>query len=245
MDTLLTKKEKDELVVSTLWLVKQTAFSIFTKEIVKHPKWEDLHAEGIVGLVHAANKATHERLPTFPRFASFHIRKKLVTFWHKENLFLKLPRTKGELAGLIHRVGRDTQGHYYPADKIFQLLPEHNPDTIKQVLKVLLTGGYDINDQFIEDHYRDYIATQSAEDQYVEKETHLNLYEQLKTLPDDERDVLLVRYGFHTGQPESPIRTGKLLKMTQQQVLNLEKKALETLQQTETFDTENEGGSKC
>ena len=224
---------KEKLINSNLRLVVSNARRYMRQDL----NLLDLIQEGILGLIRATEKFDWRKGFKFSTYATFWIRQAIQRALESKERTIRIPnqvaqrerkvmRTERELAA---KLGRD------PTTEEIAEATELEPaqvEEIRELTRVVTSLDRPVGDEdgsslgeFVEDE-----RTGPSEEVALSLRDE-TLREAVHSLPDDERQVIQLRYGINGDEPTPLREASRRLEMKQNEVSELERRALDRLAQ--------------
>jgi RNA polymerase primary sigma factor len=199
----------------------------------------DLIDEGNIGLMTAVEKFEPDMGYHFISYAVWWIRQSIVKALCEKSRAVRLPlnrtnelmQIKKAQKTLMHENGREANSH--EIGKLTGL----EPDLVKNLLAisremVSLDSPMTNGDKGSQSTFGDFVEddSPSPEDRLMETSLKEDIKTVLGTLTDKERDVVELRFGLNGRSPMSLKEIGELYSLTKERIRQIEKKALEKLQ---------------
>lgn len=199
----------------------------------------DLIDEGNIGLMTAVEKFEPDMGYHFISYAVWWIRQSIVKALCEKSRAVRLPlnrtnelmQIKKAQKTLMHENGREANSQ--EIGKLTGL----EPDLVKTLLAisremVSLDSPMTNGDKGSQSTFGDFVEddSPSPEDRLMETSLKEDIKTVLGTLTDKERDVVELRFGLNGRSPMSLKEIGELYSLTKERIRQIEKKALEKLQ---------------
>jgi RNA polymerase primary sigma factor len=199
----------------------------------------DLIDEGNIGLMTAVEKFEPDMGYHFISYAVWWIRQSIVKALCEKSRAVRLPlnrtnelmQIKKAQKTLMHENGREANSQ--EIGKLTGL----EPDLVKNLLAisremVSLDSPMTNGDKGSQSTFGDFVEddSPSPEDRLMETSLKEDIKTVLGTLTDKERDVVELRFGLNGRSPMSLKEIGELYSLTKERIRQIEKKALEKLQ---------------
>ncbi|MGB8875637.1 MAG: sigma-70 family RNA polymerase sigma factor, partial [Solirubrobacteraceae bacterium] len=222
---------KSQLVNSNLRLVISNARKYQGHEL----PLLDLIQEGILGLIRATEKFDWRKGYKFSTYATFWIRQAIQRALDNRSRTIRIPVHLGQRERKIARVHRElaTRLGREPTDQEIAGAAEITPRELEEaraVSRVVTSLDRPVG----EDEETSFGALLASDERGTEEEVDIVLREDalqraLEQLPEQEREVVKLRYGVGGDEPTPLSETGRRLGISQDTVRRLERKALAEL----------------
>jgi RNA polymerase primary sigma factor len=229
---------KSQLVNSNLRLVISNARKYQGHEL----PLLDLIQEGILGLIRATEKFDWRKGYKFSTYATFWIRQAIQRALDNRSRTIRIPVHLGQRERKIARVHRElaTRLGREPTDQEIAEAAEITPQELKEaraVSRVVTSLDRPVG----EDEETSFGALLASDERGTEEEVDIVLREDalqraLEQLPEQEREVVKLRYGVGGDEPTPLSETGRRLGISQDTVRRLERKALAELAENRELD---------
>ncbi len=227
--------EIEKLIQENLRLVLKIANDFIGRGL----SWEDLVAEGNIGLMTAAEKFDPQNGAKFSTYSAWWIKQAIRQAIAEQSKTIRVPigtqvnfrRIAKAERKLVEKFGREPSDHELAHEAKLPLA------TIRRLRKSPNISISSLNDLVFEDdsaggEFIDSLTSEndaSPDAKMIEIEEIEQLFELLETLPEKERQVLRLRFGLDG----EPIRTldevGKIMNCTNERVRQIQNQALRTL----------------
>jgi RNA polymerase primary sigma factor len=229
---------KSQLVNSNLRLVISNARKYQGHEL----PLLDLIQEGILGLIRASEKFDWRKGYKFSTYATFWIRQAIQRALDNRSRTIRIPVHLGQRERKIARVHRElaTRLGREPTDEEIAEAAEITPqelDEARSASRVVTSLDRPVG----EDEETSFGALLASDERGPEEEVDIVLREDalrraLEQLPEQEREVVKLRYGVGGDEPTPLSETGRRLGISQDTVRRLERKALAELAENRELD---------
>nr|BAS01481.1 RNA-polymerase sigma factor [Lotharella vacuolata] len=240
-DTIIVGKCcKKILIKKSLKLI----VSISKKYLDKGLEFEDLIAEGLLGLMKGIKKYDYTKGRKFTTYAHWWIRQSISRAIDDQSKIIKIPVYVKEILSKIKKIKASyyEKHNKYPSIKQLSSISGINEDRIQKVLEscndiVSLDTTLNSNDKndFLRDSIED-ISTVDTFDYAIEKNLKNDIEKALMTLSDRESAVIRLRYGLDDGKERTLEEIGEFLNVTRERIRQIETKALNKLRSKELED---------
>lgn len=226
------KAARDRMIESNLRLVVKIAKRYINRGL----PFLDLIEEGNVGLIKAVGKFKLSKECRFSTYATWWIRQSIERALVNQSRTIRLPVHVSDDVNKMFRVTRELVNKMNREPSGKEIAAEMGVDVAYvRRLMVLLKKTYSIerpmgenNDYFLLDTIED-TSNVSVADLFE----NLNKYELvtkwLETLPDNERNILTLRFGLDDNEPQTLDTIGHIYGVTRERIRQIEVKALEKL----------------
>ena len=234
------KNAKNILIEKNIGLV----ISIVNRFLGKGLSFDDLVQEGILGLMKAVDKFDETKGFCFSTYASWWIqqsmrraiKKQTKTVYIPEHLFSKYNSLQKKIAQLEKKLGRKPS--------IEEIAKETNL-TVQKIneLNVSLSNVISINKKIgdsEETELEEFLSYDhlTPEEQVIENEKSVLIYQLLSDcgLSEQEKEIILWRYGFIDGELKSLSEISQYMGVTSQRISRIEIKALTKLRNSKKIE---------
>ncbi len=226
------KAARDKMIESNLRLVVKIAKRYINRGL----PFLDLIEEGNVGLIKAVGKFKLSKECRFSTYATWWIRQSIERALVNQSRTIRLPVHVSDDVNKMFRVTRELVNKMNREPSSKEIAAEMGVDiAYVRRLMVLLKKTYSIERPMGENN--DYFLLDTIEDtsnvSVAELFENLNKYEMvskwLETLPDNERNILTLRFGLDDNEPQTLDTIGHIYGVTRERIRQIEVKALEKL----------------
>lgn len=226
--------EKQKLILSNLRLVVYIAkkYSNCGLPLI------DLIQEGNIGLIKAVDRYDYKKEIKFSTFATFWIKQAILRAINNDSRIIHLPVNISERViaykktfdSLVQNLG------YYPSEEeLSQIMNisineiRENNSYLNEITSLDAPIGEE-EDGILSDLIED-INFKNPESDYIKQAWHDELINVINTLPKQESEVIIMRFGLNGNQAKSLEEIGKIYGVTKQRIRQLEISALKKLRQ--------------
>ncbi len=226
------KAARDKMIESNLRLVVKIAKRYINRGL----PFLDLIEEGNVGLIKAVGKFKLSKECRFSTYATWWIRQSIERALVNQSRTIRLPVHVSDDVNKMFRVTRELVNKMNREPSSKEIAAEMGVDiAYVRRLMVLLKKTYSIERPMGENN--DYFLLDTIEDtsnvSVAELFENLNKYELvskwLETLPDNEKNILTLRFGLDDNEPQTLDTIGHIYGVTRERIRQIEVKALEKL----------------
>ena len=226
------KAARDKMIESNLRLVVKIAKRYINRGL----PFLDLIEEGNVGLIKAVGKFKLSKECRFSTYATWWIRQSIERALVNQSRTIRLPVHVSDDVNKMFRVTRELVNKMNREPTGKEIAAEMGVDiAYVRRLMVLLKKTYSIERPMGENN--DYFLLDTIEDtsnvSVAELFENLNKYELvskwLETLPDNEKNILTLRFGLDDNEPQTLDTIGHIYGVTRERIRQIEVKALEKL----------------
>ncbi len=226
------KAARDKMIESNLRLVVKIAKRYINRGL----PFLDLIEEGNVGLIKAVGKFKLSKECRFSTYATWWIRQSIERALVNQSRTIRLPVHVSDDVNKMFRVTRELVNKMNREPSGKEIAAEMGVDiAYVRRLMVLLKKTYSIERPMGENN--DYFLLDTIEDtsnvSVAELFENLNKYELvskwLETLPDNEKNILTLRFGLDDNEPQTLDTIGHIYGVTRERIRQIEVKALEKL----------------
>ena len=224
-------KAKEKLITSNLRLVIKIA-----KGYVKGDcSLVDLIQEGNIGLIHAAEKFDPEIGCKFSTYAAYWIKHFISRYIAKRSRSIRIPIRKGEMYKKILKMKEtffSVEGRFPTIDEISKYLSiEKNviEDLVESFLPNLsLDAPFNEEDFALMDVVSDE-KNNRPDDLFFSSQLKLDLSKAVESLIDNERNILIKRYGLYNSSSFTLKEIGQEMGVSAETIRQIERRALEKI----------------
>jgi RNA polymerase primary sigma factor len=229
---------KEQLVNSNLRLVISNARKFQGHDM----PLLDLIQEGILGLIRAAEKFDWRKGYKFSTYATFWIRQALQRALDNRSRTIRIPVHLGQRERRIARAHRELAAQLgrEPTDEEVAEAAELRPEDVREAREAarVVTS---LDRPVGEEEQTSLGALLPSGERGPEEEVDISLREDalrqaLENLPEEEREVVKLRYGINGDDPTPLSETGRRLGISQDAVRKLERRALTELAQSRELE---------
>jgi RNA polymerase primary sigma factor len=229
---------KEQLVKSNLRLVISNARKFQGHDL----PLLDLIQEGILGLIRASEKFDWRKGYKFSTYATFWIRQALQRALDNRSRTIRIPVHLGQRERKIARAQRELAAHLgrEPTDEEVAEAAELSPKDVREARETarVVTS---LDRPVGEEEQTSLGALLPSGERGPEEEVDISLREDalrqaLENLPEEEREVVKLRYGINGDDPTPLSETGRRLGISQDAVRKLERRALTELAQSRELE---------
>jgi RNA polymerase primary sigma factor len=229
---------KDQLVKSNLRLVISNARKFQGHDL----PLLDLIQEGILGLIRATEKFDWRKGYKFSTYATFWIRQALQRALDNRSRTIRIPVHLGQRERKIVRAQRELAAQLgrEPTDEEIAEAAELSPNEVREARETarVVTS---LDRPVGEEEQTSLGALLPSGERGPEEEVDISLREDalrqaLENLPEEEREVVKLRYGINGDDPTPLSETGRRLGISQDAVRKLERRALTELAQSRELE---------
>ena len=229
---------KEQLVNSNLRLVISNARKFQGHDM----PLLDLIQEGILGLIRAAEKFDWRKGYKFSTYATFWIRQALQRALDNRSRTIRIPVHLGQRERRIARAQRELAAQLgrEPTDEEVAEAAELRPEDVREARETarVVTS---LDRPVGEEEQTSLGALLPSGERGPEEEVDISLREDalrqaLENLPEEEREVVKLRYGINGDDPTPLSETGRRLGISQDAVRKLERRALTELAQSRELE---------
>jgi RNA polymerase primary sigma factor len=229
---------KSQLVNSNLRLVISNARKYQGHEL----PLLDLIQEGILGLIRAAEKFDWRKGYKFSTYATFWIRQAIQRALDNRARTIRIPVHLGQRERKIGRAHRELAASLgrEPTDEEIATAAEITPEELEEA-RAASRVVTSLDRPVGEDEETSFGALLASGERGPEEEVDIVLREDalrraVEQLPEQEREVVKLRYGINGDDPTPLSETGRRLGISQDTVRRLERKALAELAESRELD---------
>ncbi len=188
----------------------------------------DLINEGNLGLIKAAKKFDPDKDIKFISYASWWVKQSIIKFLIEQSTPIKIPIKAKSRTQKIESIKSEYKKKYneYPEEKEIMEISGLSEKEFKNSEFSRLS--FDSLDQFIGDDkdatLMDLIHSEeeSAEDKHIRQSLIEEINKFLDTLPEREKDIIMLRYGLYDGKAHTLREIGEKYNISKERVRQLE-----------------------
>lgn len=231
------KEILNKIIESNLRLVVYVAKRYYDKSVSL--SFLDLIQEGNIGLMKAVDKFDVDKGYKFSTYAVWWIRQEIIRAIKKNGKFIRIPFYQEEK---INKYLKLKENFFYQKGRYgnYNELAEYSGKSLEEIInmeKMLLLvplslniplkdneGNEEILEQFIESEI--YISPESS---CFKSDLKEKMFDILQSLPERERKIIMLRFGFENGNIYTLEEVGKILGISRERVRQIEERGLKEL----------------